>query len=232
MSLYLKIEGKFEEGRFLSRPNRFLGIVSISGKSFECHIPNPGRMKELMIKNIRVFLKKADNPNRKTRFDMVGVDLGLTLVSMDSQLPNKLLYYSLTHDLVPEVRYPHVQKEKQFGDSRIDFFLQDDKEKCLMEVKSCTLVHDGLARFPDAPTKRGSRHVRELIEAKKKGMRSIVFFCIQRPDASSFSPNDETDPMFGRVLRRAASEGVEILAYTCNYSITEIELKSRVKIVL
>ncbi|MHA1144526.1 MAG: DNA/RNA nuclease SfsA [Candidatus Helarchaeota archaeon] len=228
----MKIEGEFLDGEFISRPNRFLGIVSVKGKHVQCFIPNPGRMFELLVPKIHVFLRRALNPNRKTAFDLVGVEYRSVLVSIDSNIPNKLLYHSIIRKKIPELQYSLVKPEISFGNSRIDFFLQENSEKCLMEVKSCTLVEDGWARFPDAPTKRGSRHVRELIDAKKKGFRAVIFFCIQRNDAIKFSPNDETDPEFGRTLRKAARSGVEILAFTCNYSITEIELDKRIKIEL
>ncbi|MHC1591229.1 MAG: DNA/RNA nuclease SfsA [Candidatus Helarchaeales archaeon] len=228
----MKIPGKFEEATFISRQNRYLGIVLIDGIEEKCFIPNPGRMTELLKPNVKVFVRKVSKKNRKTSLDLLGVKHGNTLVSIDSSLPNKLIQYSISNHLIPEISHAEIRPEFTFGNSRIDFLLRDGNKKCLLEVKSCTLVVDGQARFPDAPTKRGRRHVQELIKAGNLGYEAMIFFCIQREDANDFAPNDETDPEFGTALREAAKNGVEILAYTCKYSVKEIELDKKVPVLL
>ena len=225
------IEGTLFKGHLEERINRYLASVNIDGNTILCFVPNPGRMLELLIPGKKVVLKEAGNKNRKTSYDLIGVYHEGQIVSIDSRVPNKLTYEALKDRKIPELDgYETIKKEYSYGKSRLDFLLSNGSERCLLEVKSGTLVENKRALFPDAPTERGRRHLRELIQAKKEGMRACVLFIIQRIDAEIFSPNDITDPEFGKVLRHAEKEGVEIFAYTSEFKDNSIILKDKIRI--
>ncbi len=216
------------DAKLLERPNRFLGVVDIDGGEELCFIPNPGRMHELMVPGARVYLLEKRGEHRKTRYDMVLVDYGGVMVGVDSRLPNTLLAEAVNGGRLKEFRGYKVEKtEPVFHDSRLDLVLSDGKEQVMVETKSCTLVEDGVALFPDAPTKRGARHMGTLVKALETG-RSAAVFVIQRGDAHEFRPNDGTDPVFGEALRRAASMGVETYAYVSDVSLRGVEIGDKV----
>ena len=198
----------------VERPNRFLGIVRLDGKIVETFIPNPGRMLELMIPGNEVFLRENRAPHRKTDYDMIGFEYEGVLVSIDSNLPNRFIKNLLLSHKLPFFKdYDNVISEPRAFEGRFDFKLTGPGCASFIEVKSCTLVEDGRAIFPDAPTIRGTRHVRNLATAlkQKQVKRSAIIFVIQRPDAIVFSPNDKTDPKFGNALRSAHADGVEVI---------------------
>ncbi|MFX1465598.1 MAG: DNA/RNA nuclease SfsA [Promethearchaeota archaeon] len=230
----MKITGELHKGAFLRRLNRFVAEVEVNNEKHLAHVADPGRMKELLVTKTEVLLRKIKlNDKRRTNWDMLGVYTPTGLVSVDSRLPNDLIAEALKDSRLKEFSgYELVRREYTYGSSRFDFLLQSKGKQCLLEVKSCTLVKNGHAFFPDAPTTRGRRHLLELIKAKHEGYRACVIFVIQRDDASVFSPNDEIDPQFGDTLRLAASEGIEIFAYRCEVTETSIKLKEQVDIVL
>ncbi len=198
----------------VERPNRFLGIVRLDGKIVEAFIPNPGRMLELMIPGNEVFLRENSAPHRKTDYDMIGLEYAGVLVSIDSSLPNRFIKNLLLSYELPFFKdYDTVISEPRAFEGRFDFKLSGSRGSSFIEVKSCTLVEEGRAIFPDAPTIRGTRHVWHLATAlkQKQVKRSAIIFVIQRPDAIVFSPNDNTDPKFGKALRSAHANGVEII---------------------
>jgi sugar fermentation stimulation protein A len=216
------------EARLVDRPNRFLGVVEVEGSEEMCFIPNPGRMHELMVPGTRVYLLEKRGERRKTRYDMVLVDYKGVLVSVDSRLPNTLVAEAVHHRRLREFKgYTVERTEPVFHDSRLDLVLSDGEEQVMVETKSCTLVEEGVARFPDAPTKRGARHMRTLVKALDGG-RAAAVFVIQRDDAQEFMPNDRTDPVFGEALRLAASMGVEAYAYVSDVSLRGVEVRERV----
>jgi sugar fermentation stimulation protein A len=224
----MRYPSRLIEAKLLERPNRFLGVVDIDGREELCFIPNPGRMHELMVANARVYLLEKRGEHRKTRYDMVLVDYGGVMVGVDSRLPNTLLAEALNAGRLNEFRGYTVEKtEPVFHDSRLDLVLSDGQKQVMVETKSCTLVEDGVALFPDAPTKRGARHMRTLVKALETG-RSAAAFVIQRGDASEFRPNDGTDPEFGEALRRAASMGVETYAYVSDVSLRGVEIREKI----
>ena len=228
MTAVIEIEGKIVRGVFVDRPNRFLARVKMLNEVTPCFLPNPGRMHELLLPDVEVFVKEAWKENRKTRYDMIGVMHNGELVSVDTRVPNKLVFEALKNKELEEFKdYDFVKPEWSYGNSRFDFFLSNNNEKCLLEVKSCTLLKDGVALFPDAPTLRGSRHLRELIGAKKEGYRACVLFVIQRVNAHVFGPNDETDPDFGEAFRDALQNGVEAYAYYSEFLETRITLMDK-----
>ena len=197
---------------FLNRPNRFIAEVEIEGKSEIVHVKNTGRCKELLIPGCEVWLTAPGTPNRKTKYDLIAVrkDTGI-LFNIDSQAPNKVV-----KEWLESQDYDVVIPEYTYGDSRIDFYMERGKEKYLMEVKGCTLEIDGMGYFPDAPTERGVKHIRELIKAKKAGYHAMLCFVIQMDGVSEVKANVDTHPEFGVALEDAKKAGVEILFLRCH----------------
>lgn len=225
----------YVKGIFKKRPNRFIAEVEVDGNIEIAHVPNTGRCKELLVENAVVWLKPSDNLNRKTKFSLHFVENKGVLVSLYSQQANSIVYDAIVDGKIRELAgYSHHQREKTVDNSRIDIYLankEDDccgmsflVEPCYVEVKGVTLIVDGEARFPDAPTERGAKHLKELIKLKKEGNRCVVFFLIQHPDGNSFRPNWENDPVFSQTLNEAYEAGVEILVYKCDNQLDKIEL--------
>ena len=197
---------------FLNRPNRFIAEVDIGGHRETVHVKNTGRCKELLVPGCEVWLTAPGSEGRKTKYDLVAVrkSNGL-LFNIDSQAPNKVVKEWLdTKD------YDRIIPEYTYGNSRIDFYMERGNEKYLMEVKGCTLEEDGIGYFPDAPTERGVKHVRELIKAKQKGYVTILAFVIQMDGVSKVLPNRKMHPEFGTAMDDAQKAGVEILFLTCH----------------
>lgn len=206
-------EGDVTEATLIDRPNRFLGRVEIRGKIVDAFIPNPGRMYELMVPGKRVFVRWNSGCHRKTSYDMIAVWHDDLVVSIDSNLPNRFMKEMLQKKAFDWfLPYDLVTSEPRFYDGRFDFKLEGTEGVTLIEVKSCTLVNEHHARFPDAPTTRGARHVRNLARSLEDGtaVRAAVVFVIQRPDAIAFSPNAATDPEFALALKDAYNAGVEV----------------------
>jgi sugar fermentation stimulation protein A len=203
------------EAEFIARENRFAARVRVDGEEEMVHVPNSGRMRELLVPGADVLLLPSDSPGRRTGHDLVVVDNNGAMVSVDSRVPNAVVEESLADGSLPMASgYQEVVRERSWGSSRLDFHLRGERGEALVEVKGCTLVEDGgLALFPDAPTVRGTRHVRELVRALGTGMDAYVVVVVQRADGRVFSPNDRTDPAFGEALRDAARAGVEVMAY-------------------
>jgi sugar fermentation stimulation protein A len=215
----------------VGRPNRFLGIVDIEGKHTEVFIPNPGRMHELMVPGYEVFIRENPAPHRKTSYDMIGLEYNGVLVSIDSNLPNRFIKKLLnSHELPYFKDYDQVISEPRAYKGRFDFRLEGPSGITFIEVKSCTLIEDGRAIFPDAPTTRGARHLHHLATSLLEGIasRAAIIFVIQRPDAHVFSPNDPTDSKFGEALRYAHSHGVDIIPITTEVIDWELKLRRRI----
>ena len=223
------------KGIFKRRLNRFIAEVEVDGMLEIAHVPNTGRCKELLVEDAVVWLEPSDNPKRKTKFSLHFVENRGELVSIYSQEANSIVYDAIKSGKIKELSgYSYHQREKTIGNSRIDIYLANEvddccgmsflEEPCFVEVKGVTLVVGREARFPDAPTERGTKHLKELIKLKKDGFRAVVFFLIQHPLATSFRPNWENDPVFSKTLNEAYENGVEILVYTCENSIDEIKL--------
>jgi sugar fermentation stimulation protein A len=178
-----------------------------------------------LVEDAVVWLKPSDNPNRKTKFSLHFVENKGVLVSLYSQQANSIVYDAITNGKIKELAgYNHHQREKTVDNSRIDIYLENENEQCYVEVKGVTLIVDGEARFPDAPTERGAKHLKELIKLKKEGNRCVVFFLIQHPAGKFFRPNWENDPKFSQTLNDAYDAGVEILVYRCDNQLSGIEL--------
>lgn len=232
------------EGLFIERPNRFAVVFEADGNKDKAHLRDPGRLRELLLPEAHLLLRTAQNPvNRKTKYDVIAVESEGIWVLINSGFHSDLAAELIESGVVPELSSYRVKKrEYTFGKSRIDFLLTSEKDngtegdlnrgkilqsKMLLEVKGCTLVEDGIGRFPDAPTTRGKRHLEELIKAKKEGMNSVVLFLIPREDAKVFSPNWEMDPDFSLALAQAQQTNVEIIAYSFKNTLigNEFEIK-------
>lgn len=219
-------------GKFKSRPNRFIAMVEIAGQIEKCHVKNTGRCRELLLPDAEVYLEKSSNPNRKTAYDLIGVKKGELLINMDSQAPNR----AVKEWLESEVYFKHVtylRPECKYGNSRIDFYLEtEERRRIFIEVKGVTLEENGIARFPDAPTERGIKHIQELQKAVKEGYEAYILFVIQMKKILQFEPNDITHKAFGDALREAAAHGVEVLAYDCLITKDSMCLDEAVKVKL
>ena len=215
----------YVKGIFKNRPNRFIAEVEVDGEVEIAHVPNTGRCKELLVDNAVVWLKPSDNPKRKTKFSLHFVENKGVLVSLYSQEANSIVYDAIVNDDIKELTgYKNHQREKTIDNSRIDIHLSNENSECYIEVKGVTLIVDGEARFPDAPTERGTKHLKELIKLKKEGIRCVVFFLIQHPLGKFFRPNWDNDPTFSETLNKAYREGVEILVYRCDNQLNGIKL--------
>ena len=218
-------------GRFVRRDNRFRVTVQLDCGHVAAHLPNSGRLTELLTPGRACWLAEFNSPHRKTSFDLVLVEYAGVLVSVDARLPNTLFAEALVAGrLEPFRRYDHVQREVRRGESRLDFRLSGSEGICWVEVKSVTLVEGGVARFPDAPTARGARHLCELTAAVRQGKRAAVVFVIQRPDARCFTPHVRADAAFGAALQEAASAGVGVYAWTCEVSERSIVVDRQIPI--
>lgn len=223
-------------GIFLERPNRFIAHVEIDGVPEIVHVKNTGRCKELLLSGSTVYLSVADNPSRKTKYDLIAVEKQRDgapplLINMDSQIPNAAAEEWLRTGTLFS---PHamIRREVTYGNSRFDFFVTDGERKAFLEVKGVTLEEKGIAMFPDAPTERGVKHLRELIQCRQDGYEAYVLFVIQMKEMTAFRPNDMTHSAFGDALREADRAGVKILAMDCAVTPDSIVLDEAVPVQL
>ncbi|WP_294098278.1 DNA/RNA nuclease SfsA [uncultured Ruminococcus sp.] len=203
------------KGTFISRPNRFIANVMIDGREEVCHVKNTGRCRELLVEGCTVWLEHSDSESRKTAFDLVTVEKGHRLINMDSQAPNKAVVEWL-REKKPFGDGFCVYPERKYGNSRFDFYMESQNRKIFMEVKGCTLEKDGVVLFPDAPTLRGVKHIRELSRCLDEGYEAYIMILVQMSDVKYFTPNYDTHPEFGEALEKAAQKGVKILCYDCD----------------
>lgn len=208
--------GNIVKGSFIARPNRFVARVQIEEQEVICHVKNTGRCRELLVPGAEVYLEDwgEDHPGRKTRYDLVTVEKGERTINMDSQAPNRLFReWAESGHFVPGLTL--LRPETTHGDSRFDFYWEAGERRGFVEVKGVTLEEDGVARFPDAPTLRGVKHLNGLVRAREEGYEAAVCFVVQMEGVYHLEPNDRTHPEFGQALRRAAEAGVEVLAFSC-----------------
>lgn len=214
--------------RFLSRPNRFIARVELEGQVLNVHVKNTGRCAELLCPGCTVYLQPGDNPARKTPYDLIAVDKAGLLVNMDSAAPNQAVAEWLAAGGIGPL--DELRAEYKLGASRFDFFARRGEEKILMEVKGCTLEENGFARFPDAPTLRGLKHVEELTSLAGQGWRCYVMILLQMEGMKQFSPNWATHADFGHALRRAVDAGVTLLAYDCRVTPSSLTVNAPVPV--
>ena len=197
--------------KFIDRPNRFIAHVELDGKTETVHVKNTGRCRELLVPGCTVYLEKGTNPGRKTAYDLIAVEKGNILINMDAQAPNKVFAeWAGAGNFLPDV----------------------PAGLHLVEVKGVTLEENRNARFPDAPTERGVKHIRELQGAAERGLDAAIFFVVQLKDVNSVAPNDATHPAFGQALREAAAHGVRVLAYDCNVTPDSLTIRREVPVIL
>ena len=213
---------------FLSRQNRFAARVTLRGQEETVHVKNTGRLRELLLPGAEVVLCRSDNPARRTAYDLIAVKQNGLYVNVDSQAPNAAAAELLAQLYPGCALYP----EHRFGHSRFDFYLELGTRKRFVEVKGVTLMREGTALFPDAPTERGRRHLLELIEAVREGYEAAVLFLVQRRDCERFSPNRQTDGAFARALEMASDAGVEILCYDCDVAADAMTVRAEVPVEL
>lgn len=226
------------KGNFIARPNRFIAEVSLDGETARAHVKNTGRCRELLLPGATVYLEDFAERmgNRKMRYSLIGVKKGEVLINMDSQAPNKVCEEALKNGALklPDMEVLQtIKREKVFGDSRFDFYLEgEDGKKGWLEVKGVTLEEDGIARFPDAPTERGVKHIYELCKAADEGYYGYILFVIQMSGITSFEPNDRTHPVFGEALRYAEERGIHVLAYDCEVTENSLMLRNEIQVSL
>ena len=223
---------RITQGSFLERPNRFLAYAELAGKREVVHVKNTGRCAELLTPGAVIYVQESDNPERKTKWDLIAVEKGDRLVNMDSQIPNRVVQEWIeAGNLFEDVRL--VKPETVYGNSRFDLYVETgDNRKIFIEIKGVTLEEDGVVRFPDAPSERAVKHLGELMQAVKEGYEAYVFFVIQMKDVRYFTPNRETHPAFCDALKRARAAGVRVLAYDCVVDSDSITIHKEVPVVL
>ncbi len=219
---------KVSEGKFISRPNRFIANVNINGTPFVCHVKNTGRCRELLVPDATVFLEESDNPNRKTKYDLIAVQKGDRLINMDSQAPNKVFGEWAKDYFKPDFIKPEVT----YKGSRFDFYMEKGDEKIFVEVKGVTLENDGVVSFPDAPTQRGIKHLLELADAIKNGYTAYVFFIVQMKNVKHFEPSLERHPEFCNALKFAKESGVHVMCLDCDVTPDSLSARDFVKVVI
>lgn len=221
--------GKLLEACFVERLNRFVAVVKLNGEFVRCHVRNTGRLKELLIPGAKVFIEESDNPSRKYKYSLLQVMKGDVPVNIDSQAPNKMAFEWAKEYFGAEAV---VKPEQTFGDSRFDLYIENGDRRIFVEVKGVTLEQEGIVYFPDAPTERGVKHLRELAESISQGYEAYILFVIQMKGVCEFRPNDSTQPEFGEALRYASGKGVKSLAYDCVVSEEEVYIDKPIPVKL
>ncbi len=230
----MKLPAPLIEGTLLRRYKRFFTDIELSdGRVVVAHTPNTGSMKQCAITGHRVLISESDNPKRKLKYTLELIQVGEHWVDTHTQRTNRVVEEALRNNEIKSLEDYRVQPEYKFGESRIDFYLQKGAEKVLVEVKNVTLCCNATtACFPDAVTTRGQKHLRELLAAKKQGYRAIIFFLVQRAEAIEFSPADDIDPEYGRLLREVVAGGVEAMAYKTIVTPEENRVGEQIPVVL
>ena len=225
--------GNMIEARFLRRVNRFTAFVELNGQEEMVHVKNTGRCKELLLEGARVFLEEADKEGRKTKYSLIAVYKGDVLVNMDSQAPNQMAAEALAAGKIAEIgEVDFLKREVKYENSRFDLYYQKGEKKGFIEVKGVTLEENGIAKFPDAPTERGAKHLKELIKAKEEEYEAAVLFVIQMKGGQEFRPNEERDQNFAAALREAAAAGVQVLAYDCHVEVGKVTIENKIPVKL
>lgn len=224
------------EGIFIERPNRFVAYCEVEGTVYKVHVKNTGRCQELLLPGVTVYVEKSHNPKRKTPYSLIAVKKGSLLINMDSQAPNMVVEEALSSGQIElsGIKKPlsFIKREQVYGQSRFDFYCEAEEEKIFIEVKGVTLEEEGVVRFPDAPTERGIKHLEELIKAQSEGYHSYILFVVQMGEARYFTPHGAKHPEFEETLKKAAKAGVNILAYTCEVTPSELTIKEKLPVQL
>jgi len=231
----MKFPAPIQKGILIKRYKRFLADIDLGGQVITAHCANPGSMMGLKEPGSSVWVTKAQNPNRKLGYDFQVIEVGGTPVGINTSWPNKIVEEAIINEAIPELAgYAVIRREVKYGvNSRIDLLLEDEnKLPCYVEIKSITLSRKtGLAEFPDSPTARGTKHLKELAKIAKQDARAVMFYCVQRRDCTAFSLARDIDPEYGREFDMARNAGLEILAYDCDVSVSGITLHRPLKVV-
>lgn len=218
-----------QEARFISRPNRFIAEIEVGGKREVCHVKNTGRCKELLVPNAKIYVQYSDNPERKTKWDLISVRKENELINMDSQAPNKVFgEWVKNGNFISEIS--KIKPECRYKNSRFDFYIEAGDRKIFAEIKGVTLEENGIVMFPDAPTERGVKHIKELCECVKDGYEAYIFFIIQMKNCRFFTPNRATHSAFADALCEAEKSGVCINALNCIVTSDELTIDRPVEI--
>lgn len=211
-------------GTFIARPNRFIAHIEADHGVVIAHVPNTGRLRELLTVGIRVLLSYHPSPHRKTQYELRMIEKNGIWISIDSQLPNPVVAEGIRDGVIKELQgYANLRREVTYQRSRFDIQLEGPGV-CFVEVKGVTLEENGWGYFPDAPTERGRKHIEEMIRVVEEGYRGVLMFLVQHPHIGGFSPNAKTDPDFAEILQRASAAGVEVLCYQCSVSPDEVRV--------
>lgn len=223
--------GPLLEAQFVKRDNRFRAEVFLDSQPVKVHVPNSGRMRELLVPGAKVWVQPAAGEHRKTAYTLSLVQQNNGFVCLNAHLANDLVGFWLQNSSLPEFQgVTLIEREKTYGKSRFDFRLIRQEQCCYVEVKSVNLLEGCTARFPDAPTERGSKHLQELIQCKQQGLSAAVIFVVMGHQAKEFDVNWRTDPVFGQNLQLAAAAGVEIYVYTCRIDLQGIRYTGTIPI--
>ena len=215
-------------GHFLERPNRFIARVELDGQIQTCHVKNTGRCRELLVPGARVALARAENPARKTEYDLIAAEKG-RWINLDSQAPNRVFAEWARATNFPPGQ-TQLRPEVKWGTSRFDFAFSAGERRGLIEIKGVTLEENAVARFPDAPTQRGARHLRELAQAAEEGLEAWAVFVVQMEGMRYVAPNRQTDPDFARALEAAAAAGVHVMALECRVTPDTLEITGEIPV--
>lgn len=216
-----------KQATFLVRKNRFICDVEIDGKVFQCHVKNTGRLKELLVSGTPCFVQETDKAERKTKYSLIAIQKGSEVVNIDSQAPNKVFYeWAKSGKFIEGISF--IKPEKTYGNSRFDCYIEAEERKIFIEIKGVTLEKNGIAMFPDAPTERGVKHLKELCECIKDGYEAYIVFVVQMKGVHAFSPNRETHPEFADALCECKRKGVNILCVDCNVTPETLEISKNI----
>lgn len=230
----MNIDKNTISAQFINRPNRFQAYVKLNNEIIMVHVPNTGRCREILIPGSTVILREENGINRKTKYDLIAAYKSHKLINIDSQIPNRVVHEALIEKKIEKLkRFTNIEREKSYGNSRFDFKLTDSNGGIYyLEVKGVTYEEEGNAKFPDAPTDRGRKHLIELIDVKNDGMNAGVMFVLQMDNMKSFSPYDSMDHKFGEALRKAKESEVDIFAYECNVGEKFITISNEIDVIL
>ncbi len=219
------------EGVFISRPNRFIAKVEVNGVIETAHVKNTGRCKELLTQGATVYLQHHDNPSRKTNWSLIAVKKAERIVNIDSQIPNKLVFEWLKEEKLFK-NIVKISPEFTYRGSRLDFYVETESNRVLIEVKGVTLEEKGIALFPDAPTERGVKHILELCRSVDEGYKAYIIFVIQMKGIRYFAPNEKMHKAFADALSYAKSKNVNILALDCHVGEDSISIGNNVEVAI
>ncbi len=230
----MKFDTPLIHGRLIRRYKRFLSDIQLdNGEIVVAHCTNSGSMKTCLEDNAEVYISPAQDPKRKTQYTWEMIKLNERWVGINTMHPNLIAFEAIKNNEIPQlIGYEHVKREVKVGNSRIDIMAQKSNETCFIEVKNVTMKEGNMALFPDAVTTRGKKHLDELVQLKKEGIRAVMVYIIQRMDVDTFAPAEDVDPLYAKTLRKAYKNGVEIIPLQVTVSPSEIKINKQLPFIL